>query len=196
MLHNFLSSLFLLIFFIPGSEKIEFSLGPNYSSYQLFQDDEDAVGKWFLGGEIRVADIISNIGLKIRGSLLKYDVFSEQGAYTYEYMPLTLCTSFNLLPFLKSNWLYLSMETGFGVYFWKGFYNDEIVVLPTGEKMEERDIGFVGGATFQVRPLKRVGIEFASRYNYIASSDLYKYGFYDKDEKIWENGVGIKIILP
>ena len=182
----------LMNFFIQSDKHIEFSFGPHYSSYLLYQDDEDANGKLNLGGEIGIANFIPNIGLKIRGSILKY----KKDAYTYEYMPLTLCTSLNLLPFVKLKWLKLSMETGLGLYLWKGLENDEVIVLSSGDKMDEKDIGFVGGLTLQLRPIRFIGLEFSSRYNYIASSDIYKYGFDDKDEKIWENGVGLKIIIP
>jgi len=127
---------------------------------------------------------------------LSFERSSTFGTYRYEYLPLTLCTSFDILPFIHSRWVRLSAETGIGIYLWKGFLNDEVITLPSGEKMEERDIGFIGGFTLQLIPLRFIGIEFSSRYNYLASSDIYKYGFYDKDEKIWENGLGLKLILP
>jgi hypothetical protein len=79
---------------------------------------------------------------------------------------------------------------------WRGLYNGEVLILPTGEKAEEKDIGFVGGLTVQVRPIRYLGIEYAMRYNYLASAEIYKYGFEDKDDKIWENGVGVKFIIP
>jgi hypothetical protein len=74
--------------------------------------------------------------------------------------------------------------------------HDEVVLLSNGSTMEEKDIGFVGGLSLQVRPYKLIALEIASRFNYIASSDLEKYGYSDKDEKLWENGVGLKIIMP
>ena len=152
------------------------------------------------GGEISISNLIPNIGLKLRASRLLYEprfvVYFDE-IIEYEYIPLTLCTSFNLLPFLKLQWLKLSLETGIGVYFWKGLDNSgQIIISPTGETMEERDIGFVGGFTLQLRPIKYIGIEFSSLYHYIASSEIYKYGFEDKDEKIWENGIGLKVIIP
>lgn len=179
-----------------AGDNIQFSIGPTYSSYLLFQNDEDAIGKWNLGSEIGIDNIIPNIGFKFRGTKLRYQAPLEQGPYVWEYTPLSLCASFNILPFLKIPWLRLSVETGFGLYFWRGLYNEEVIVLPTGDKVEERDIGFVGGLTIQLRLIKYLGIEYATRYNYIASADIYKYGFYDKDDKIWENGVGVKFILP
>jgi len=181
---------------VGASENIQLSIGPSYSSYLLFQNDDEAIGKWNIGGEIAVDNIIPNIGLKLRGTKLSYDAPAEQGPYTWEYTPLSFCTSFNILPFLKIPWLRVSVETGLGLYFWRGLYEGEVIVLPNGEKAEERDIGFVGGATIQLRPVEYLGIEYAMRYNYIASTDIYKYGFDDKDDKIWENGVGIKFILP
>ncbi len=192
MLHAFLASM-LLLTSVQAGEHIEFFIGPQYSSYRLYQDDQGSLDEWYYGGEIGVYNIIPNIGLKLRATKVRFYTLIEE---SYEYMPITLCTSFNLLPFLKAEWLRLSIETGFGLYLWKGFWIDDVIVLPNGEKMEERDIGFVGGATLLVKPHKYIGVEFASRYNYIASADLYKYGFTDKDEKIWENGVGLKIIWP
>jgi len=192
MFTGFFSTM-LLLYCIQANEHIQFSIGPNYSSYQLFQDSSATQGKWHWGGEIGTINIIPNIGMKIRAAKLSYEV--EQGAYTYEYTPLTLCTSFNLLPFLKIDWLTLSGETGFGVYFWRKLHENEVVVLPTG-KVDEKDLGFVAGATLLIKPIRFIGLEFITRYNYIASADINKYGYSDKDEKIWENGLGLKIILP
>jgi hypothetical protein len=179
-----------------ASDNLELSIGPSYSSYLLFQNDEESIGKWNLGGEIAVDNIVPNIGFKLRGTKLTYEAPQEQGPYVWEYTPLSLCASFNILPFIRIPWLHVSVETGLGLYLWRGLYDGEVIVLPTGEEADERDIGFVGGATVQVRPIKYLGIEYAMRYNYIASTDIYKYGFDDKDDKIWENGVGIKFILP
>lgn len=178
-------------FFIQGGEKIEFSFGPNYSSYHLYWNDEAARNQWSLGAEVTVHNIIPNIGLKLRGSKIEYTISSD---YTYdsEYIPLTLCTSFNILPFLKLKWLRLSLETGFGMYFWKALPIEMIA----GEDKKGRDIGFVGGITLQLRPIKYIGIEFLSLYHYIASVNINKYGFNDKDDKIWENGIGLKVIIP
>jgi hypothetical protein len=179
-----------------ASDNLQLSIGPSYSSYVLFQNDEDGKGKWNLGGEIAIENIIPNIGFKLRGSILRYEAPPEQGPYEWQYTPLTLCASFNILPFLKTPWLKTSIETGLGLYLWRGLYDGEVIELPTGDKVEERDIGFVGGITIQLKPIKNFGIEYAMRYNYIASADIYKYGFNDKDEKIWENGIGVKFILP
>ena len=179
-----------------ASDNLQLSIGPSYSSYVLFQNDEDGKGKWNLGGEIAIENIIPNIGFKLRGSILRYEAPPEQGPYEWQYTPLTLCASFNILPFLKTPWLKTSIETGLGLYLWRGLYDGEVIELPTGDKVEERDIGFVGGITIQLKPIKHFGIEYAMRYNYIASADIYKYGFNDKDEKIWENGIGVKFILP
>ncbi len=71
-----------------------------------------------------------------------------------------------------------------------------LIVTWDNTEMSEKDIGFVGGLSLQVRPYKLIALEIASRLNYIASSDLEKYGYSDKDEKLWENGVGLKIIMP
>ncbi|KPJ71275.1 hypothetical protein AMJ52_08730, partial [candidate division TA06 bacterium DG_78] len=195
--NTIIASMLLFSSFVHGSEHIELSLGPHYANYRLCQNEEEVKNQWNLGGEIGIANFIPNIGLKIRGTQLKYASPLDQFVDTHEYTPLTLCTSFGLLPFLNIDWLKLTLETGLGVYSWKGFDNiGQIVVLPTGEKMEERDIGFVAGFTVQLRPLQFVGLEFASRYHYIASAEIFKYGFDDKDDLIWENGIGVKVIIP
>ena len=191
-----LSGILVATFLFTAGNDMQFSIGPSYSSYLLFQNDEEAKGQWNLGVEIAVEDIIPNIGFKIRGAKLSYEVSEEQGPYVWEYTPLSLCASFNILPFIKTPWLRVSVETGLGLYFWRGLFDGEIIVLPNGEEVEERDIGFVGGATVSLRPMRYLAIEYAMRYNYMASSDIYKYGFDDKDDKIWENGMGIKFILP
>jgi len=191
-----ISGILTVMLIFGAGDNIQLSIGPSYSSYLLFQNDEDSKGKWNLGGEIAIENIIPNIGFKLRGTKLSYEAPPEQGPYVWEYTPLSLCASFNILPFIKTPWLRVSVETGLGLYFWRGLYDDEVIVLPTGEEAEERDIGFVGGITVQLRPIKYLAIEYAMRYNYLASADIYKYGFDDKDEKIWENGVGIKFVLP
>jgi hypothetical protein len=196
MFSTLMSGALILTSLFQASDKMEFSLGLNYSSYLLFQDTLEAKNTWSLGGEIGVDNIIPNIGLKLRGSRVSYEASPSQGLDTWEYTPLSLCTSFNILPFLKVDWLHASLETGLGLYYWRGLENGAVVELPTGEKIEEWDIGFVGGFTVQVRPVKYLGIEYTMRYNYIASAEIYKYGFYDKDDKIWENGIGVKFILP
>lgn len=196
MLQSLLISLFIFTYPVGENKKVEFSIGASYSHFYLYQDIEDPRGKLGFTGEIGVTNFIPYIGLKIRGSRVRYEGASETNPYEYEYIPLTLCTSFNLLPFMESGWLSLSMETGFGLYLWRGFDNGEVVVLSNGSTMQEKDIGFVGGLSLQVRPYKLIALEIASRFNYVASSDLEKYGYSDKDEKLWENGVGLKIIMP
>ncbi len=194
MVHTLLSSVLVLTSLVQWGENIKLSAGPHYSHYLLYQDDQEAQGKWGIGGEIAVVNLIPNIGLKLRGTRLRYE--DAENSYVYEYTPFSLCTSFNILPFLKLDWMRLSVETGFGLYFWRGLYNDEVIVLPTGEEMDERDLGFVAGLTLQVRPVRYIGVEYSTQYNYIASADIYKYGFLDKDDKIWEHGLGLKIIWP
>ena len=194
MFSSFLPVL-LLFNGIQEPEHMQFSIGANYSSYHFYQDSLEAQGKWGLGGEIAVHNLVSSIDLKLRATKIRFEPATTP-AYAYEYTPITLCTSFDILPFSHAKWLNLSIETGLGIYLWKGLYNEVLIVLPDGKEMDERDIGFVAGATLQIRPIRFVALEFASRYNYIASSDIYKYGYYDKDEKIWENGLGLKIIIP
>jgi hypothetical protein len=179
---------------VQAAEPIELSIGPQYSSYQLYMNENTLPANWSLGGEVGIHNVVPHIGLKLRATKVKfYPMIMEE---SYEYMPITLCTSFDLTPFYKINWLRLSAETGLGLYNWKGYWIDDIIVLPNGESMEEWDIGFVVGVTLQLRPVEYLGIEYAMRYNYIASTDIDKYGFYDKDDQIWENGFGVKFILP
>ena len=179
-----------------AGDNIEFSIGPSYSSYLLFQDEEESIGKWNIGGEIAIDNVIPNIGFKVRGTKLSYEAPPEMGPYEWEYTPLSICASFNILPFVRIPWFKATIETGLGYYMWRGLYDGEVLILPTDEKAEEKDIGFVGGLTIQVRPIRYLGIEYAMRYNYLASAEIYKYGFEDKDDKIWENGVGVKFIIP
>ena len=195
MLRSLLSGLLLATLFSQASAKLNISFGGQYSSFLLYQDEEGSRNTWGMGGEIEISNYIPNLGLKLRGSKTSYDIPGEEVNYVYEYIPLTLCTSFDILPFLHLEWFDLSMETGFGLYLWKGLENGEVIVLDAGKKMDETDFGFVGGLTVQFKPVRYLGIEFSTRYNYIASSDINKYGFYDKDEKLWENGIGIKFLI-
>lgn len=196
MVRSFLSSMLIFIFLSQVEGKVNISIGPLFSSYLLLMDDNYSKGKWNTGVEIGVEDIIPTIGLKLRGSKVRFNVSNKQDANVYEYIPLSLCTSFDILPFVDVHWLNLSLETGFGFYFWKGLSDDEVVVLESGEKMDEKDYGFVCGLTLQLKPNRYIGLEFSTRYNYIASSNISKYGLYDEDEKLWENGVGLKFIIP
>lgn len=191
-----LLSLPLLVAASNGNNGIRLSFSPHYSYNYLYQDDKDPRGKWGFGGELEIRNFIPHIGLKLRGNMVTYPAVASTDTYEYEFIPLTLCTSFDLLPFIEPTWFNLTLETGFGLYLWRALDNGSVVVLPDNTEMSERDIGFVGGLSLQVRPYKLIALEIASRFNYIASSDLEKYGYSDKDEKLWENGVGLKIIMP
>lgn len=204
MLPTFLSSLLILTSLIQTSNT-EFACGVHYSSYALYQDDQAHENRMAIGGELALRNIMPYIGLKLRGSRLTppakaSDLSGEISIRNY--VPLSLCTSFDILPFINMEWLRLSLETGFGLYFWQAWlyypegYDTHLEVVQPAEKTNERDFGFVGGLTLQVRPSRNFAVEYATRYNYIFSSNLEKYGFFDKDEKIWENGVGVKFIIP
>jgi len=179
---------------------LQFEGGVLYNYCVVSQDNRDfeTINNW--AGEIGIVNVVPKIGFKLRGSFVEYqpsDIDTtpvNENLITYQYYPLTLCTSFNLMPFFKVSFLRFSMETGIGVYFWKGLYNNEVVVLPAG-KMDEKDFGFTGGLSLQIKPVQFIGIEITSRYHYIASANLEKYGYYDKDEKLWENGIGLKVVL-
>jgi hypothetical protein len=176
---------------LPAHGELHFSAGPHYSSYLLYMDDEDPVSTWGFGGEVAVHDFIPHISLKLRGAKVRYSNPFETIPYDYDYIPFTLTSSFDMLPFWDIPWLGLDLETGFSYSFWKALYDGDVVVLPTGDEMNERDYGFVGGFTVQVKPVKHIGLKFVSQFNYLASSNIYKYGYFDKDEKLWENGISI-----
>jgi hypothetical protein len=179
-----------------SGDKLQFYAGANYAHYNLYMDEMKAQGKWQLGGEVGIANIIRGIGLNFRAAYLKYPVTQYQLPLTYRYIPLVVSSTFNLLPFFREQWLNLDLETGFGLYLWQGRINDEVFVLPTAEKMDEKDLGFFGGFTLTIRPLNFVGIEATSQYHYIASANIYKYGYFDKDEKLWANSLGLKFFFP
>lgn len=191
-----LLSLPLLVAASNGNNGIRLSFSPHYSYNYLYQDDKDPRGKWGFGGELEIRNFIPHIGLKLRGNMLTYPAVAAMDTYEYEFIPLTLCTSFDLLPFIEPTWFNLTLETGFGLYLWRALDNGSVVVLPDDTEMSERDVGFVGGFTLQLRPVKYIALEYTTRYNYIASAELEKYGYFDKDEKIWEHGVGLKIFIP
>lgn len=193
-MHMVISSILACSMLLGGIKQRHVEIGPLYSTYLMYRDDEDAMGVWKPAGEVGIMNIIPHIGFKIRAAALRYDAPLEQGPYSFEYIPLGLCTSFDILPFFDVPWLRVSLETGLGVYWWKGLYEDQVITLPDGDTMEERDIGFVAGMTFQVSPLPWMSIEYGTRYHYLASAEPYKYGFYDKDEKLWESGVGVKFL--
>lgn len=175
-----------------GRDRIQVSIGPDYSYYRLYQDKTKAKGDWNFGVAIGIRNIVPNIGLNLKGTRLRY----ESTPYTYEYLLMNLCTDFDILPFLKSEWLDLSVMTGFGLYLWRGLDNNQVVLLPSGEKMKESDLGFVAGGTLVIKPQRNIGIDVRTAYNYLASSDIYKYGFQDTDDKIWDSGIGIRIFFP
>lgn len=187
-------SLLLFITTVQGSDGILFSFSPHYSYNYLYQNDLDPKGEWGFGGELEIKNFIPHIGLKLRASMVDYP--ASAGSNAYEYIPFSLCTSFDILPFVEITWLNLTLETGFGLYLWRGLDNGTVVILPDGTEMEEKDIGFVGGLTLQLRPVRYLAMEYATRFNYIASADLEKYGYFDKDEKIWEHGIGLKVFIP
>lgn len=192
----FLLGLPLFVAAANGNNGIMLSFSPHYSYNYLYQDDEDPKGKWGFGGELEIRNFIPHIGLKLRGNMVTYPAVAATDTYEYEFIPLTLCTSFDLLPFIEPTWFSLTLETGFGLYLWRALDNGSVVVLPDDTEISERDVGFVGGFTLQLRPVKYIALEYATRYNYIASAELEKYGYFDKDEKIWEHGIGLKIFIP
>lgn len=179
--------------------RLEF--GPVYSYSLLKQDEQDNKGLYHWGGELGIRNLLPGIGLKMKASFLKLNALDidttaeDESRYAYRYIPLTLATTFNLLPFLKTDRLSLSLETGLGVCWWQGLYHDKVIEIPTGT-MDEKDLEFTAGLNFQFRLINYLALEMLSRYHYLASANLEKYGYADKDDKLLENGFGLKIILP
>lgn len=199
MINALMANVLMLTFIVQGSEQLEFSFGPHGSSHILYLDNENDYSQWQFGGEVGIFNIIPHIGIKIRASKLRFTGMPHNMFYdvdAFEYIPLSLCGSFDLLPFFEIKELRFTLETGLSVIFWQGMSGDNVYILSDGTEMKERDIGFIGGATLQLRPHKNFAVEGITRYTYIASTDLNKYGYFDKDEKIWENGVGVKLIIP
>lgn len=191
MLSTILSSLLVLTSFQASS--VEWSLCARYSSYHLYWNDEAATSQWGLSGEAAVYNIVPRVGFKVAVSTINYENMPFSGFdYTVNYVPLTFITSFDILPFLETERFRFFLETGIGVYFWEG----DTPVEAVAPAIDETNIGFLGGLTIHLRPVKYLGIDLTSRYHYIASADIYQYGFDDKDDKLWENGVGLRVILP
>jgi len=182
--------------FNPKMDTHQIFIGPSYSSYILFMDDDAPKGKWQWGIQMGVSNIIPKLGVKISGTVVCYDAPPEVGPYKYKYTPIVLTFNYNLLPFLKTGLIQLNLETGFGLYLWQGLFNDQVIVLPTGEKMDEKDLGFIGGLELQIKPMDNIGFFSHLSYQYLTSSNIYKYGYFDKDEKFFVNGFGLKLFLP
>ena len=119
MLPTILSSLLILTSFQASS--VEWSLGARYSSYHLYWNDEAATNQWGPSVEVAVHNFVPRIGFKIAVSTVKYEDIPFSGFdYTVDYVPLTLVTSFDILPFFETDRFRLFLETGIGVYFWEG----------------------------------------------------------------------------
>ncbi len=192
---------FMIILFFgilnPRLDARQVFIGPAYSNYLLFQDsEEEAKGKYQWGIHAGVSNIIPKLGIEFSGAIIRYDAPPEQGPYAYRYTPLTFTITYDLLPFLKTGLIQLNMKTGFGWYLWQGLFNDQVITLPTGDKMDEKDLGFTGGLELQIKPLNNLAIFSHLQYHYLTSSNIYKYGFFDKDEKFFVNGFGLKLFLP
>lgn len=191
MIPTILTSLLLAV----QTHPVEWSIGARYASYHLYWNAEAATNQWGLSTEAAVYNIVPRIGFKCAVSTVKYENIPFSGyAYTVDYIPLTFVTSFDVLPFLETQWVRLFLETGIGVYFWEG--TSDGLTEEDRVTFDETNIGFLGGLTLHLRPLKYIGIDLTSRYHHITSADIYKYGFEDKDDKLWENGVGLRVILP
>ncbi|MCX7994353.1 MAG: hypothetical protein N3A65_01075 [candidate division WOR-3 bacterium] len=181
----------------PRLDARQIFISPTYSNYLLYQDsDEEPKGKWQWGIQVGVANLIPKLGIEFSGALIRYDAPPEQGPYAYKYTPLTFTINFNILPFLKTSLIQMYIKTGFGLYLWQGLFNNQVITLPTGDKMDEKDLGFTGGMEFQIKPLDNLAIFSHLQYHYLTSSNIYKYGYFDKDEKFFVNGFGLKIFVP
>lgn len=192
----------IILYAAPGTgPHCRFEAGPLYNYNLLWQDNQAAKGLYAWAGEIGLRDLLPGIGLKLRASYLKLnapDIDStaeDESRYAYRYIPMTLTSVFNLLPFRPQTPWSLSLETGLGACWWQGLYDDEVLEIPTG-RMDEKDLEFTAGLNLQIRPRPFLGLELTSRFHYLTSANLEKYGYSDKDEKLLENGLGIKFIFP
>jgi hypothetical protein len=161
----------------------------------LYWNEEAATNQWGIGAQAAVHNIIPGIGFTFAVSTVDYENIPFSGyAYKVDYVPVTFITSFDMLPFLKTEWLRLFLDTGIGIYVWEG----SAYGLTEEERVtfDETNVGFLGGFTVHLRPVKYLGIDLISRYHYLASADINKYGFEDKDDRLWENGVGLRVIVP
>lgn len=184
-----------ILFLTIQAQPVEWSVCARYSSFHLYWNEEAATNQWGLSAEAAVHNIVPHIGFKCAVSTVQYENIPFSGyAYSVDYIPLTFVTSFDILPFLEIERVRLFLETGIGVYFWDG--TSDGLTEEDRATFDETNIGFLGGLTLHLRPLKYVGIDLTSRYHYITSADIYKYGFEDKDDKLWENGIGLRVILP
>jgi hypothetical protein len=175
----------------------QFYAGPDCAFYLLYQDSLEARTRWQFGGETGIENIIANIGIRVHGTYLQYEVpASGAEPYIYDYIPVSFCIEFNMLPFIQNRRAAIYLLTGLGLYLWKGSFNGETITLPSGGKMEEKDLGFVGGLSLRLKLRKNVGIEAVSRYHYMTSANIDKYGYFDKDDKLWENGLSLKFLFP
>jgi hypothetical protein len=179
----------------PKADKFQFFIGPSYSSYLLYQDEEEEKETRQWGVQTGFANIIPKLGIKFTAASVRYDAPVELGPYSYKYTPLTITLNYNLLPFLKTGLIQINLETGLGWYLWRGLYENEVITLPTGEKMDEKDLGFTGGLELQIKPLNNLGIVSNLQYHYLTSSNIYKYGYFDKDEKLLVNGIGLRLFI-
>ncbi|MEO0136063.1 MAG: hypothetical protein ABIL40_03025 [candidate division WOR-3 bacterium] len=194
---NILLILFIAGRFNPRLDARQVFIGPNYSNYLLYQDTlKEPKSKYQWSIQIGVANIIPKLGIEFSGAIVRYDAPPEQGPFAYKYTPLTLTITYNLLPFLKTGLFQMHLKTGFGWYLWQGLFNDQVITLPTGDKMDEKDLGFTGALEFQIKPLDNLALFSHLQYHYLTSSNIYKYGFFDKDEKVFVNGFGLKFFLP
>jgi len=183
-------------FLNPQADKFQVFIGPSYSSYLLYQDQDETKETWQWGIQAGIANIIPKLGIKFSATSVRYDTTMVFGKYSYRYTPLTITLNYNILPFLKTGLIKMEIQTGFGWYLWQGLFNDEVITLPTGEKMDEKDLGFTGGLELQIKPLDNLALFSSLNYHYLTSSNIYKYGYFDKDEKLLVNGFGLKIFFP
>jgi hypothetical protein len=174
---------------------VEWSACARYSSFHLYWNEEAATNQWGFSAEAAVHNIVPRIGFKVGVSAVDYEDIPFSGfSYAVDYVPLTFITSFDILPFLDTEWARLFLETGLGMYVWEG--TSEGLTEEDRVTFDETNIGFIGGLTIHLRPVKYIGIDLTSRYHYVAGADIYEYGFEDTDDKLWENGVGLRVILP
>jgi hypothetical protein len=163
------------------------ALGSDVASY------EPALG---MGAVLGLRGILPGVGLEVSLGHCRFHrpdidtTLIDEGKYELRYTPAVICGIYDSSPRLKGFPVQWFILAGLGLYCWEECYDGKAITLPPPLKGEisERDLGFVGGIGLEFFPLRCLGIRVVMSYHYITSTDLEKYGPWDKDERLWENG--------
>lgn len=170
-------------------------LGPDVESY------EPAPG-W--GAALGLRGILPGVGIGVSLGHCRFHqsdldiTLVDEEKYELRYTPAVIYGIYDSSPLLEGFPVQWFILAGLGLYRWEERYDGKVIVLPPpfeGE-IKEMDLGFVGGIGLEFSPLHRLGIRVITRYHYIGSTELEKYGPWDKDERLWENGVRLCLYLP